>query len=298
MRSQPSSSSSSFPLLGCLLLSALLLLLLAACARSQLTDGNYTDVRPPPPPDVRPDIPRTKLPPSEPVPTKPSTLASELTPFLNTTLSIRTTRPDGILVGTDEHPFLIGEKLGERLPILTRNELSTLAMPQPSFRGQPLHADNFLRFDFEDDQEGMSGELRFRRDPDTDETRSELFFADGKPIFEYAFLLHDGNFLGLVNEQLALFGHTYVVKEAHNQSITLYGLDVDQWLVLDNGSQLEINGDRIARTKVRVDPWSIMIRYYPPDLDDGGLALTPGESLRQRLPRPEILLNPLFDIVY
>ncbi len=300
MRSQHSSlSASSSSLFRCLLLSSLLLLLLiTACARSQLTNGNYTAVSPPPPPDIRPDIPRADLPPSQPILTKPSTLASELTPFLNASLLIRTASSGGILVGTDDRPFLVGEKLGERLPVLTRNELSLLATPQPSFRGQPLRADNFVRFDFADDPEGMSGELRFRRDPETHETRSELFFETGKPIFEYAFLLHEGNLLGLVNEQLALFGHTYVVREAHNQSITLYGLDTEQWLVLENGSQLEINGEKIARTKVRVDQWSILIRYYPKDEDDGGLALKAGESLRQRLQRPEALLNPLFDIVY
>ncbi len=279
-------------LLSQLLFYILLALLLAACAREGL-EGEYAPVAPPPPPETRPEPPRVEPPAFHPAAAE-GRLAAELRPFLNATLHLRNAGPSGIIVGTQERPFLVGERLGERLPLLTRAQLSLLAEPDPVLRGRPLRAERYVRFDF--GEEG--GLLTFGRDEETGRTRSSLLFPDGEPIFEYALLLHEGSLPALVGEPLAFFGHDYVVREAQNRSVTLYGLDTEQWLVLADKDPLEVNGQSLARTEVRVDPWSVAIRYYPGDPDEGGLALAPGESLRGRMRTPEALLNPLFDIIY
>ncbi len=275
-------------------------LLLAACANNQLS-GPYNPVTPPPPPQLTPPSPTTPASTNAvPPPTTPSPLRNPATHFLDTTRQYNergvTHTPDGLVIGTEEDPFLIGDTLAEHVPLLGRGDLRILSAPQPVADGIPLHAESYVRFDF---GENTSGELRFRRDPDSEKVRSELFFAEGKPLFEYAYLLKDTAFPLLLNQQLAFFGHTYVVKAASNTSVTLYGLDVAQWLVLQNNTALELNGTRLAHTRVFVDPWSVRIRYFADEGPDGdGLALLTGTSLRQLFPRPDAFLNPLFDLRY
>jgi len=289
----------------------LLVLLLSACG--QQLQGAYHAVAPPPPPSFSPGMPAHNSPHT---PSGSLTLvtsdnkSTNAVPhaFLNTTPTTtpttRTSRsiegqgnlrhePDGIIVGTDAAPFLVGDRLGNLLPVLTRWDLRILAAPQPTLQGVPLHAEGYVRFDF---GENNSGILRFGRDPRSGETRPELFFADGAPIFAYTYRLLEGAFPTMIGQHLAFFGHTYVIRDASNSSVTLYGLDTEQWLVLQNRSALGVNGDRIAATRVSVDPWSISITYYASDEDEGGLELTTGQSLRERFPRPDAFLNPIFDL--
>ncbi|RME30842.1 hypothetical protein D6789_04435 [Candidatus Woesearchaeota archaeon] len=276
----------------------LVLLLLAACAQQpQLADTEAPQPHQAPQPIiVRPDIPRTP-PPAETQPThtamntnEPATWAD----FLNTNLFARPAE-QGILVGDANNPFLFGMKMGSLMPVITRNELALLATPPPVAHGRVLRHENFVRFDF---GEETSGELRFDRDPDTGAVRSELFFAEDAPLFEYAYLLYEGSFPLLLGQPLALFGHTYLLTDVSNQSLELKGIDTEHSLVLANGSALRVDGKRIPHTRVTVDPWSVIIRYTADDIDRGGIRLRAGESLREKLRRPEALLNEQFDIRY
>jgi len=273
----------------------LALLLVAACAEDQLEQGGgYQNLPPPPPvPEVRPDIPWAEPPATLP-PIVDERERPELRQFLNATLFVRQA-PSGIVAGDVEHPFLVGKKLGEVLPLLTRQELRMLATKMPSLRGAVLRAEPYVRFDFGNE---TTGELRFVRDPDTKAVGSELFFEEEKPMFEYAYLLQEGAFPVLKGETIDLFGHTYEVHEATNTSIQLYGKDIAQFVYLVNRSELKVNGTSIADTYVEVDPWHFTIRYLAPGVDEDGLRLKPGEDLRGKLRRPEMLLNALFDISY
>lgn len=266
-------------------------LLLTSCARNQLVETNGTRVLPPPPPSpVRPAINRT----ANPAEVEPIVPETQITKYLNATIFTQEV-PEGILVGDPEHPFHFGSKLGDALPILGRGSLSFLNAPMPFWHDQPLRAENYVRFDFE---ENTSGELRFTEDPTTKEPRPELFFAEGRPIFEYAYLLKDGAFPAMVGEDLVLFGHTYEIHDATNTSLELYGKDVEQYLLLENGSKLRVNKQLMADTSVSVDPWSAIITYYASDFDRDGIRLAPGETLREKLRQPEALLNEQFNIAF
>jgi len=269
-------------------------LLLVGCQRNQLVDGTNGTIVAPPQPPVRPDIPRTEPPIDQPIQTNENPDGPIIRKFLNSTIITRSA-PTGIVAGDATHPFLLGSKLGDLLPLLTRNQLSILAGPQPSLEGRPLRAEQYVRFDFEDE---TSGELRYLRDEETDRLRGELFFAEGKPVFEYAYLLHDGAFPPMIGERIAMFGHTYLLKEASNTSLALYGQDVEQYLHLSNGSPLSVNGKSYPDTKVTVDPWHVTITYYGRDDTTGepGIHLLRGQHLRDKLAAP--LLNNGFDIVY
>lgn len=282
---------------------AILLLLLAATAltgcQEQRIDGNTTDViRPGTTPSVRPDIPRT-----EPTETGQPTLPGTARPtpeeygFLDSSIFIRSPAGGkaGIVVGDPVHPFLYGEKLGELLPLLTRRQLPLLAMEQPRLDAVTIRAEPFIRFDFDEE---TSGELRFVRDPDTEQVSSELFFEEGKPIIEYAYLLHDAAFPVLEGTRIDFFGHWYEIEEAYNRSVRLRGLDGAPTVILSNGSRLSVDGKSYGDTEVTVDPWHVTIRYLAPDIDEGGIRLLPGEGLRSKLRDPAMLLNPVFDIVY
>jgi hypothetical protein len=273
----------------------LVLLLVAACANEQLQQGGgYQNLPPPPPvPDVRPDIPRT-APPATLPPTVNEQQRPALRQFLNTTLFVRQA-PSGIVAGDVQHPFLVGTKLGDVLPLLTRQELRMLASRMPSLGGAVLRAEPYVRFDFGNE---TTGELRFVRDPDTQAVGTELFFEAEKPMFEYAYLLQTGAFPPMKGEVIDLFGHTYEVHEATNTSLQLFGKDVAQFVYLVNRSALEVNGSTITDTYVEVDPWHFTIRYLAPEVDEGGVRLKPGQDLRSKLRRPEMLLNPFFDIIY
>ncbi len=271
----------------------LFMLTLSSCARPQLNEeGALLVAPPPPPPVVRPDVPRTAplidplLPTQEP--------QAVLRSFLNATVFVRNA-PRGLHAGDPAHPLLFGMKLGELLPRLTRHDLPLLANRMPSSQGRPIRAEQLLRFDFGNE---TTGELRFSRDERHKITGSELFFERGKPLFEYAYLLFDGAFPVMERETIELLGYTYLIEEASNTTLELHGLDVEQYLLLSNGSALMINGKSYGDTLVTIDPWSIIIRYETPRIDKEGLRLKPGESLRGRLASPEILLHPAFDFAY
>lgn len=274
----------------------LVVLFVAACAQNQLSGPEQPPNIPPPPPtpDVRPDIPHSPQPINI-IPIDNGTPAGpNLTPFLNATLFTRAA-PGGLIVGDATHPFLIGEMIGNVLPVLTREQLSILASEQPSAGGQLLHAEPYVRFAFGNE---TTGQLEYVRDPDTNAVGSELFFAEGEPMFEYDYDLEDAAFPLLIGDDLDLFGHTYEVHTVTNTSLQLYGKDVAQFVYLANNSALEVNGTSIANTMVQVDPWHFTVQYLTPAVDEGGLRLAPGEDLRSKVPRPEMFLNPLFDITY
>ncbi len=282
----------------CFISLLVLLFGLAACAQNQLVDNGTTTVTPPAAngsDQVRPDIPHTEPPATRPVPSEGlNPNGPIIRQFLNTTLFVRQA-PGGIVAGDALHPFLFGKTIADVLPLLTRHQLTTLAGPQPSIAGQTLRADDYVRFDFGNES---SGELQYVRDPVTGVMGSELFFAEDAPMFEYAYLLQDGSFPALIGQQLSFFGHTYVVKDATNTSIELYGQNIQQYLTLANGSVLYVDGVGFAHTHVQVDPWSVMIRYLAPAPDGDGVRIGPGQTLREKLKNDSILLNPLFDIAY
>lgn len=270
-----------------------LLLLLSACEQNQLIDENVTPVQPPGENrTIRPDIPKGDPSDIEHLYPEPAhRYPAELRQFLNVQSKSRYAE-DGVIVGSYEEPFLIGMTIGELVPMLARGSIDMLTTRMPTWQGRTLEAESYLRFDFD---ENSTGELRYEVDPDTDEREAYLFFEEEKPMFEYAYLLHEGAFPAMVGEVIDFFGDDYIIHEASNESITLYGKEKEEYLYLVNGSGLSINGDTISDTKVRVDPWSVMITYYTPTADDG-IKVAPGEGLRQHLKRPERLLHPLFDI--
>lgn len=268
-----------------------ILILLAACTEQQLVDDEPRDVRPPElPPITRPEIPRVDLPP-EPPRSDPGIIVPEWVDFLNTEYATMQPR-DGLLVGDVERPFIFGSKVGEAIPVLTRQELSMLATPSPIARGRPLRHEALIRFDF---GEETTGELRFELDPDDEYPRSEVFFAEEEPMFEYAYLLYEGSFPILLDQEIIFFGHRYVVADVANTTLELHGVDTEQQIVLTNGSRLWWNGKRYPDTHVEVNPWGVTIRYLAPD---DGVRLRAGERLRDHLAEPGILLNDAFDIIY
>lgn len=294
-----------------------ILLLLIGCSQNQLVDkkleGGENLVTPPErsPPvinstqTIRPEIPRTVNTDNETdtsdVPDR-SNFSGEgattnrefnkqsISHFLNPELSLQRA-PGIIIVGDSLHPLLLNMTLSEVIPLLQRGDLAMLSTKKPTIDSITLRSEPFIRFDF---GENSTGRLTYERDQETDEVTPELFFEEGKPIFELAYLLYDGAFPLLEGEIINLFGVRYFVEEANNMSITL--TNEDHTVLLANNTALSIDGRHIADTKVNVDPWSIIIRYYTPNTDIGGIRLHPGESLRSKLRVPESLLNPHFDV--
>ena len=277
--------------------------LVSSCGQQYTPPDDETTIPVVPNPDVtvRPEIPRSDpgapgMNPesgAEAITTRPGSSATPYS-FLNTESFTRQGLAS-LVIGDATHPFLVGDVIGDVTPVLTRQELRMLAMRQPSLKGRSLRAESYVRFDFEEESTGL---LRLVRDPETETLDEELFFAEGRPMFEYAYLLQDGAFPLLVGEELDFFGATYLVQEANNHTVILYGRNVPQYVTLSNGSSLDINGTSYADTRVTVDPWSVIITYDAPDPDRDGVRLKRGESLRQKLKKPEILLNPLFDVKF
>jgi hypothetical protein len=271
------------------------LLLIAGCEANQLVDENYTEVVPPGEDGrERPEIPRTDPPDVERLYPEPShRYPAELRQFL--TVQSRTRASEqGIIVGDYEEPFLIGMKIEELIPGLGRGSMEMLT-PQLVIadNGATFEVESFLRFDFE---ENSTGELKYEVDPDSEVLEPYLFFEEEKPMFEYAYLLQEGAFPLLIGARVDFFGDDYIIHEAYNESLTLYGANVDQYLRLANGSAMSINGDTIAGTEVQVNPWGVIITYVTPYVDEDGIRVKAGEGVREKLQRPEILLHPLFDI--
>jgi hypothetical protein len=273
-----------------------LFLLVVACQPTPLEPG--PEVKPPPPPPIRPYVPIVDLPEELPAPTRPSTAYGELRGFLNASHGVRKL-DTGILVGTDDEPFLLGEKLGELLPILTRLDLPFLAAADP--RPDPqlnipglFKSEQLVRFDFD---ENTSGVLQYGPDQYDERVGSELFFAEDAPVVEFAYLLYEGNFQALVGTEFDFFGHRYWLKEASNTSLELYGVDVEKYLFLSDDQKLKVNGNLIRDTRVHVDQWSVIITYYADDVDDDGIRLQPGDTLREKF-HEDAFLNPVFDIAF
>lgn len=269
---------------------------LASCTHNQLVDDNGTMVQPPADDgNVRPDIPRTEPPTNTPplVPVDQGH-AAIVRSFLNASLYAKTL-PHGLMIGDDDHPFLFNMTIGDILPVAGRHELPVLAAPMPVWQDRTLRAEQLIRFDFGNN---TTGRLIMTRDKKTDAVIDELLFARGKPMFEYAYLLYDGAFPALINQELPFFGHTYQVRTATNTTIELYGKDVEQYLTLVNDSALMVNGRSFSDTHVEVDPWSVIITYTTPRIDPDGIIILPGQTLRDKLKNSSMLLNPAFDIAY
>ena len=210
-------------------------------------------------------------------------------------------------IGNADEPFIIGKKLGDIVPYLTGEELSSFIGKPAGFglegsgfgSGSGFKARQYLRFDF---GENSSGVLRFSKDEGFDNEENnigvELFFKEDKPIFELAYLLEEGNFPSLVGEEISFFGEDYVIQEANNNSLLLFGRSTKKYISLSDGHRLSVNGVNYGHTIVNFDAWHFTIRVFADtELGEDGLVLKPGESLRDKLPS-EVFMNDYWNLYF
>jgi len=235
---------------------------------------------------ARPDIPRVYLPgtidvevedPVTPTPTTPPVFINESRGAPRVELDV-----------------LLGDVIGEDHSLITVAEFPLLRHPPVRLGSASLLGyDEELRFDF---GVNSTGKIIFGKNDD-DAIGTFLFFAEDKPILEYRVRLLRGTFTDLEGKQIQLLGHTYVVAEATNRSVQLFGIDVASNLAFSNGSKLVVNSSSQSGTLVRVYPNELRYTLYADDTDEDGILLGVGERLSDRIPHNR-LASRILDIMY
>jgi hypothetical protein len=256
------------------------LLLLVACKEVPLEDGPGRTVVPVQPSN-RPDIPRVNPPedtPDNPVPDIPRPRVVYV--------------PNGTPGTSLDVPM--GEVIGEHHPVITQAEFPLLKHPVIRIHdNRVIGYDERITFSF---GKNSTGRVVFAEDEDTEEIGSFLHFEDKKPIFEYRIRLNSGTFEDIQGREIQVLGHTYVIAEANNRSVTLYGRSVANNLIFDDGKKLFVNRSSRTGTLCNVTPGSIAFEVFANEGDDG-ITLSPGESLGDNIGW-ERFGSDLFDLRY
>ncbi len=190
----------------------------------------------------------------------------------------------------------LGDMLYEHHPLLTVHEFPLLKHPIIWLDNQnTVGYDEEILFDF---GENSTGEIVFRKSGDTEEIGTFLFFEEDKPIFEYGVFLRKGyTWYDITGRDIQILGHTYVVSETTNDTVVLYGRDVPNNLLFEDGKRLKANSTTWPNTKTFVGSNYAKVRLYADDPDTDGILLSPGESLVDNIGQ-ERLVSQLLDISY
>lgn len=252
------------------------LILFTACAPPELTAENasdgfgYQEDVP-----ARPDIPRTS---------DAGDGLDDLPWGEDIVPPQRGTPKDIFVVGPREHPGIrlelpFRELLGEHFPILTAEEYPLLGHPRLG-----LDLGHELTFGYEeriifDHDKNTTGRIIFIEHPDTEQIGDFLFFEEDLPVFTYELLLHQGNFTAFEGRDIQLLGMTYIIAEATNNSVVLYGKDYANNLLFEEGRSLLVNGSRVSRAEAFVKPDRLGFTLRADDPHEGGILLGQGETL-------------------
>jgi hypothetical protein len=262
------------------------LVLVLACARIEPAPYEPPQGVQDDPAPVRPDIPRTYVPEEQPPAPQPE----------------QPTGGQNVILEEDIIPHLslqvpLGEPIGEHHPLITREEFPLLRHKVISLGpGSYVDYDEELRFDFD---KNSTGRIVFAKDRDTDAIGTYLLFEKDKPIFEYRIRLRGATFEQVQGRNIQVLGHTYVIAEATNRSVTLFGVDVPSNVHFGDGSDLVVDSKAQSHTDVRVTPDTAAYRLYTRGAHDDGrtILLGPGESLSENVGQ-ERLASLLFNIRY
>jgi hypothetical protein len=259
----------------------LVLVILAACSSPELVDN-----RPRPLPTMEPgtnvpDIPRANIPedvPDQPQYSNPVEERPILLPLENRTPS-------------SELQVLIGETIGDRYSYITGSMLPLLKHdPIRVTTGLLAPYDERITFRFQN----STGRVVFAKDEDSDEIGSFLVFEERRPIFEYSLRLERGSFEQLQGREIEILGAKYLIAEATNFSVTLYGVDVANNLIFTDNRTLTVNSSRQANTIARVRPNILAYELFTGSED---ILLSPGESLADNIGQQKFAGN-LLNILY
>jgi hypothetical protein len=266
------------------IIAVLLLSLFVACTPPELVDIP-TSPRPviTDPGTVRPDIPRT--PPTDtPIPEyqNPGEQPSNNIPWPITNVSA------GAKLDVP-----LGETIGKHHPIITRSEL-------PLLRHDPIRVHDNLLIGYEerimfDHKANTTGKVVYRQDDD-ERIGSFLLFEEDKPILTYELTLDSSAFPRISGREIEVLGNRYLIAEATNTSVALFGIDIASNLFFEDGEPLDVNSTTQRRTVARVRPNMIGFQLYA-DGPKGDILLAPGDSLAKIIGRKSFGTDQ-FDITY
>lgn len=263
----------------------LLVIFIVSCAPPELYESQPPSDPFPDEIPLRPDIPHT--------PTEPEDLY-ESPPD----------EPSGIdrPIFVDGSPYArsiglevpLNELLGEHHPIITRHEFPLLKHG-PIMVEQALAESYYEEIIFDHD-ENTTGEIRFTKDDD-DNIGTFLFFEEDKYILQYRLTLSGFYWWELEGREIQILGHKYLIAEASNTTVKLYGVDVDSNLLFVDGKRLRVQSRTQPDTLSLVTPEMISFILIAEDVDDDGILLEPGESLSENVGQNK-LASQLMDITY
>jgi hypothetical protein len=189
----------------------------------------------------------------------------------------------------------VGNTIGQHHPLITRAQY-------PLLRHPPIRVDRNLVIGYEESF-GFSfgpettGRVIFGTDEIDDSIGTFLKFENGKPIFEYKVRLDRGTFQDIQGREITLLGHTYIIAEANNFSVTLYGKNIANNLVFTDGQVLYVNSSGRTDTLARVRGNTIAFELFANGKDRGDILLSPGERLGDNVGKLK-LMSAFFDIRY
>ncbi|HIH24693.1 TPA: hypothetical protein HA251_06695 [Candidatus Woesearchaeota archaeon] len=266
------------------------ILFLGACSPPPFDDG--TDSTTPPvtvtPNDgtARPDIPRTNPPADTPDNTEYKNPGEQTHSWPQVVINNKTPSVD--------LDIPLGEELGDAHPFITSKEFPLLRHQPIRVSGNELVGyDETLRFAFGNN---TTGTVAFAKVDE--ELGTFMRFERGKPVFEYRITLYKGTFIDMQGRDIQILGHTYVIAEATNTSVALFGKSIPSNLFFEQDEPLEVNGTSVRESMCNITPRSISYTLYTKGNDDGrNIMLSPGESLRDNLGW-HALASAIFDIEY
>lgn len=187
----------------------------------------------------------------------------------------------------------IGTPIGEQHKIITKHQLPLLAGIAIPYDNRIIEYDQELIFDFD---ENSTGEIRFGEDP-VDTIGTFLFFTSGRPIFQYQVRLRGATWKQLSGRDIKLLGHTYVIAEATNNTVVLFGRDVDSNMLFEHEDKFVFQGSKQQDTVSFVYPDVLGFRVFVDGEDSGDIWLTQGESIADNIGK-DTMASRFFDIRY
>ena len=283
------------------ILVAVLLFLVACSPGSQLEPLDATKERAGSEQEVaqaRPDIPRTYDGEGIPQETTEETQSNRsfLTPIVPSQ-GISPTSP--VAKGTAVHLNIpLGFSFSEVYPGVGR-EILPLLRPQAvrGILGNTQSYEQYFTFD--------GGNVTFVRDEsrEDDYLGTVLEFDAGHNYMNYTFVMKGRPFYDhtIIGSDVVLLGGTYKILEATNFTVQLAGVDVEQYLDIENGSRLKTNKKTIADTYIHYNGFAFTIEFHAPDIDGDTFWLYEGQTLRERFEEDrelEALLGSTFNLRY
>ncbi len=278
-----------------------LLFLATACSSVEEFDDNYTERgigernrsenR-----SVRPEVPRSNytLDPVE----DDGSGASDYDYEKNRSVFLDTPNNEFYL-STNSDLLELYEPIGEVVPYLDKR-VAELLTSRPVFfevrGGVPMRQE--LRFEIRNSSGGKTHSLKpvFGVDEE-DETGTFLFLEEGEPVLKYLLELSAGRWEEFVEGDISVLGEQYMIYEATNNSLVLFGKSINQTITFADGDKLRVNGSVLADTRVEVDERRVEYTLLAPDVEMDGLLIGEGESLKEKVGSRRLLRSD-FDILY